>query len=1117
MWSYITSFFWPSQDDDNLSLNEACAILETTLENRPEVQNVNTETAEHAPKNAFCRQTGTISQETESKYIIDDKFPFEKGSISFPVGTKVSYSYFINEGKPTVIDVDFVNAEWDEPTPQNGLWTTRILVCKVQQRQHRKLLLDPDTVEVDLDNVCIEFVPVVGDWLQLEVKCTVDEQAIDLQGKILEINKIIPLRSHMVVGKITSWNTDQACGTIDRNIYFDKNVLVNGYVPVVGDKVITQAIESEQNRCIWRALKVVPEYITKQNNRSANGIQLCNFKDSHPGLRIDYTKLSFERINTSLEFEVVVHCDTEEHFELMKAEFPNENSQCKINDSPHNTLVSQDKPCKIECSCTARTIGASKELLLLTFSDFSIGKWLDINVAIQSVNPKSQFQQHRNKKPTDTFGAGNLIKGQPLLNGSRFRTIRLPDYAVPKKLLSIVAKYDLKDYELLIEELKGVKPSLYSNLSHTNYEEKFHTLLHFDEIEGLLAIQRYDQERACFIQNGEYLMLEIENLSERRPSIVIGDKIIATDPLQRSTIAFEGFVHKVTARHLHLKFSPLFHDKYNGEDYTVRVVPGRAAYKRLHHAVYLAVRNLGPEILFPMRLYEKDPQLKFEYNLSKNPANRLKNLQAKIEEIKSRKSNKFNDQDSTVLKLEWYNTSLNETQKNAVVNILWGKARPLPYIIFGPPGTGKTVTLIETILQILRLLPQSRLLVAAPSNSAADLLALRLIDSGVLQPGDLVRLVSVNYALSDLIPPKLVPFCIVGTSSKEGTEQFNVQNGIQIGCQHSLMGRHRITVSTCSSSGQLFGVGFPKGHFTHIVVDEAAQASEPDVLIPLSFLDKSEGQAILAGDPMQLGPVILSKISNQFGLAESYLERLINRFPYTKDVQSFPDTCGYDPRLATKLLYNYRAVPSILNMYSTMFYDDELIPTINEDSSNEAMLLESLRSILPKMTSGKIPSVVFHGVDGENYQSVDSPSWYNPYEAAQIFYYVNELYRMGVKSSSIGVITPYIKQIQEIRSLMIEAEFLVPKVGTVEEFQGQEYDVVLLSTVRSCPEYVTFDVFHKLGFMVNPKRLNVAISRAKSLLVIVGNPKLLGQDIYWRSVIEYCLQKGCYVGCDFSS
>ncbi|CAH1998599.1 unnamed protein product [Acanthoscelides obtectus] len=927
MWSYMTSFFWPSQKDDNLSLYEACTILETSFE-EPQKLQTKTKTKEDVPHNAFCQQTGTISEETDSKYIIDNKFPYEKDGKVFPVGTNVTYSYFMDNGKAIVVDVDFVDGEWDEQLTQNGTWTTRILVCKVQQRKERKLFLNPGDLEIDLDNVCMEFIPMVGDWIELEVKCSVDEHAIDLFGKVLEINKIMPLRSHMVIGKISTWNSEQEYGTINKNIYFDKKSLVGGYVPVAGDKVITQVIESEQGRCVWRAVKVVPEFITKQNGPSTKDIQLCNFEDSYPELKIDYTKLNFERINIIQKFEVMIYCGSEKQFELVKVEFPNENTQCKIIEKLDHVLISETEPCKIQCECIPRTMGASKEFLLLTFKDFSIGKWLDINVTIQTFNSNIRFQP-RNRKLNDTSNEQTVVKGQTVFKGSRFKNIRLPDYTVPKKLLSIVARCEQKDLELLIQELKIVKPSLHSNLSHTNYEDKFHTLLHIDEIEALLAMQRYDQERACFIQNGEILMLEIENLSERRPSILVGDKVIATDPLKRFTVAFEGFVHKVTAKHLHIKFSLLFHDKYNGEDYSIRIVAGRASYKRLHHAVYLAVRNLGPDILFPMRMYEKEPQVKFEHNLSKNnnntPNNRLKHLQAKIEEIKSRKSSELT---ATEFKLEWYNTQLNEIQKNTVINILLGKARPLPYIIFGPPGTGKTVTIIETILQILRLLPKSRILVAAPSNSAVDLIALRLVDSGVLKPGDLVRLVSVNYALSDLIPPRLVPFCIVGSGSKEGTEQYGVQNGIQIGGHQNLMGRNRITISTCSSVGQLFTMGFPKGHFTHIVVDEAAQASEPDVMIPLSFLDKNDGQAILAGDPMQLGPVILSQVSVQFGLAESYLERLINRFPYIKDLHSFPDTCGYDPRLATKLLYNYRALPSILNMYSSLFYDGQLIPTV---------------------------------------------------------------------------------------------------------------------------------------------------------------------------------------------
>lgn len=101
-----------------------------------------------------------------------------------------------------------------------------------------------------------------------------------------------------------------------------------------------------------------------------------------------------------------------------------------------------------------------------------------------------------------------------------------------------------------------------------------------------------------------------------------------------------------------------------------------------------------------------------------------------------------------------------------------------------------------------------------------------------------------------------------------------------------------------------------------------------------------------------------------------------------------------------------------------------------------------------------------------------------------------------------------------LRNLIAEQEIPVPKIGTVEEFQGQERMIVLLSTVRSTSELVRQDRAHQLGFVRHPKRLNVAISRARAVLMVFGNPHLLGQDASWRYLIRYCLANGAYAGCD---
>ncbi|XP_046659746.1 LOW QUALITY PROTEIN: probable RNA helicase armi [Homalodisca vitripennis] len=488
------------------------------------------------------------------------------------------------------------------------------------------------------------------------------------------------------------------------------------------------------------------------------------------------------------------------------------------------------------------------------------------------------------------------------------------------------------------------------------------------------------------------------------------------------------------------------------------------------------------------------------------------NMELKIGNVKEAEDKISRSKSERIIK--WFNPALNNYQKEAVRNILQGKARPLPYVIFGPPGTGKTITLVEVILQLYFLIPESRLLIGTPSNSAADLICERLLDWDLLAPGDMLRLVGYRYAEMGRISERLRPYC--GNADIKARDDFqeyrHLENVVNIS-RHAI-GRHRITVGTCNTLGVLYQLGFPRGHFTHVLVDEAGQATEPEIMIPLAFLHSSYGQAVFAGDPLQLGPVVLSRTAEQLGLGESLLSRLLLHTPYCRDFTGHPSSGGYNPHLLTRLVYNYRSLPEILQLSNNMFYDGDLLPQVDEEKSEEARVLVSLRSVLPPRPDSSPPALVFHGVRGTNCQAVDSPSWHNPHEAVQVTMYLQALYAAGLTPEQCGIITPYQAQAVKIRQMLDTLEVSAPKVGSVEEFQGQERMAIIVSTVRSSPQLIQKDLRHTIGFVASPRRLNVAVTRARALLVVIGNPHLLARDHYWRTVLTYCVRNQAYTGCD---
>ena len=184
------------------------------------------------------------------------------------------------------------------------------------------------------------------------------------------------------------------------------------------------------------------------------------------------------------------------------------------------------------------------------------------------------------------------------------------------------------------------------------------------------------------------------------------------------------------------------------------------------------------------------------------------------------------------------------------------------------PGTGKTVTIIEAIRQLLRS-PNTVILASAPSNAAADIIASRL--RAHLTPEQLFRFYAPSYR--GAVPPGLAPFTF---------RQNNVYSVHELG----KMGRFRVIVTTCLSGCVPPGIGLPRGHFTHIFVDEAGQASEPECLVPITNILGNATNVILSGDPCQLGPIIHSPIAVEFGLGVSFLERLMQSEMYDEHEQN---------------------------------------------------------------------------------------------------------------------------------------------------------------------------------------------------------------------------------------
>ena len=426
---------------------------------------------------------------------------------------------------------------------------------------------------------------------------------------------------------------------------------------------------------------------------------------------------------------------------------------------------------------------------------------------------------------------------------------------------------------------------------------------------------------------------------------------------------------------------------------------------------------------------------------------------------------------------------LNESQKVACDAAISERLT----LIQGPPGTGKTHTAVR-ILQSWSSQNIGTILAVADSNVAVDNLLEGLLGLGVsavrlgqpVKVRESLREATVDAQMEghplrrDLeehleLNEKLARR-ISGMKGKEkGLAHRDLNRGwkevrrIERQMRDDILDRAQVLCCTCIGVGHRLLEG---RKFTRVLLDEATQATEPASLVPLV---RGARQIVLVGDHRQLPPTVISRRAENGGLRRSLFERLV--------------AMGIEPKL---LDTQYRMHPAISDFPNRTFYEGQLVDGIAAaDRPNPAGLL---------WNDWEVP-IAFLPVNGDEILSADGVSKENPSEAGWAARILESLLEAGdLNQSDIGIITPYAGQVRAIRDALTERNDSV-EVKTVDGYQGREKEVIIFSCVRSNSD-------GNIGFLADPRRLNVALTRAKRGLIVIGDPNTLRNDETWASWLE---------------
>lgn len=431
---------------------------------------------------------------------------------------------------------------------------------------------------------------------------------------------------------------------------------------------------------------------------------------------------------------------------------------------------------------------------------------------------------------------------------------------------------------------------------------------------------------------------------------------------------------------------------------------------------------------------------------------------------------------------------LNRAQQEAVNKVL--RAKDVA-IVHGPPGTGKTTTLVEAIYETLRR--ESQVLVCAQSNMAVDWISERLVDRGisVLRIGNPTKvndkMLSFTYERRFEAHPDYPQLWSIRQAIRKLRQERKRRDNswhqkmdrlksraveLELRINSQLFGEAKVIASTLTGSashllsGQKFGTLF---------IDEAAQALEAACWIAI----RRASRVVLAGDHCQLPPTVKSIAALKGGLGTTLMERIVAR----------------KPSVVTLLTVQYRMNEQIMRFSSNWFYDGR-VESAPEVKYRGILDYDNPITWIDTSESGAKEEFV-----GESFGRINKTEAELTLEALKNYFTKIGRQRIADEHIDVGVISPYRAQVQLLRRMVRKAEFFKPyrgciTVNTVDGFQGQERDIIVISLVRSNDD-------GQIGFLSDLRRMNVAITRARMKLIIVGSVQTMTRHAFYKELYGY--------------